>query len=72
MAKHNPGKRLAETALKQLRAIEKARLKLKAGEAAMGGFADWGVQAVWLISDLASDAIRRVEAAKAAERKKKG
>jgi hypothetical protein len=58
------GKKQSEAALQQLREIEKARLKLEGEDRAIPHFTDMMVHAVWLISDLAADAIRRGEAAK--------
>jgi hypothetical protein len=66
MAKEKSGKQQAKAALKALRDIEKARLKLAAKDTSVPHFADFAVNAVFLISDLAADALRRVEAAKRA------
>jgi hypothetical protein len=64
MAKKRTGKQQAAAALKALREIQKARLKVQAGPTSMPHFADLAVSAVVLISDLAADAIRRAKAAK--------
>jgi hypothetical protein len=55
------GKQQAETALAALREIEKARLKLGAEVGVMPAFPDFAVNALVLISDIAGNAIRRVE-----------
>ena len=54
--------RLPREALKALRQIEKTKLILEGNEASEGGFADMAVNSLMLVGDLASDAIRRVEA----------
>ena len=64
MAKRKSGKEQAKAALKALREIEKARLKIGAGSAPVPHFADMAVGAVYLISDLAASTIRRIGRAK--------
>ena len=64
MGTEKSGKEQAEAALQALREIEKARLKLEAEDTSIPHFADMAVNAVWLISDLAANTIRRIEAAK--------
>jgi hypothetical protein len=64
MAKERSGKQQAQAALRELRKIEKARLKLGAEDVAIPHFADWSVNAVFLISDLAADALRRAKGTK--------
>ena len=56
--------RKPEEALQALREIEKSKLILEAAEASMGGFADMAINSLILVGDLASNAIRRVEASK--------
>jgi len=60
MAKRKSGKEQAKAALKVLREIEKARLKIGAGNAAIPHFMDKAVGAVYLISDLAAVTLRRI------------
>lgn len=59
----DPGKQQAEAALQVLREIEKARLRVQAKDSSIPHFQDFMVNAVWMISDMAADAIRRAEAA---------
>ncbi len=64
MAKKKTGAQQAAAALKALREIEKARLKVQAGSTSIPHFLDMAVNAVVMISDLAAIAIRRAKAAK--------
>jgi hypothetical protein len=56
--------RKPEQALQALREVEKAKLTLEAIELSGGHFADMAVNSLLLVGDLATDAIRRIEAAK--------
>lgn len=62
------GRRQAEAALEVLREIEKAKLRIQAEVTAIPAFGDYAANTVWMLSDLAADALRRVEAAKLEER----
>ena len=66
------GKEQAEAALAALREIEKARLRLGAEVAVVPSFPDFAVNALVLISDIAADAIRRVEGKQPHDREEKG
>jgi hypothetical protein len=59
----DPGKQQAEAARQVLREIEKARLRIQAEDSAIPHFPDFMVNSVWMISDLAADAIRRADSA---------